>query len=137
MQYLRADREQKRLRQYGKAPADGPAGLDRSNRPAAILRANDFAHQDGACRPFAAETEAEQGARHQKLIEVLYKGTDQREEREPDDGDLQRLDASDAVAQIAGKPAADGRGEQRDSACKTGRAGSTFHIVMMVPITSG
>jgi hypothetical protein len=57
--------------------------LHRADGASAVLRPDRFAHQYGAGRPFATEAETEQGAGDQQLIEILHKGADQREHREP------------------------------------------------------
>jgi hypothetical protein len=90
------------------------------------LRADRFAHQHGARGPFAAEAETEQCTGNDQLIEILHKGADQREEREPQDGQLQGFDAADAIREIAAQPAADRGGQQRHRSGKSGAAGVDF-----------
>ncbi|MHC2772080.1 hypothetical protein ACVIM7_001547 [Bradyrhizobium liaoningense] len=85
------------------------------------MRPDRLTHQHGARRPFAAEAETEHGTCDQELVEILHDGADQREEREPDDGDLERPDTPDMVGEIAAEPAADGGGEQGHRARKAGR----------------
>ncbi|MFK4652760.1 hypothetical protein ABIF97_002694 [Bradyrhizobium japonicum] len=117
----RQSREQDRLRQHGETPADRPARLHRADCASAILRPDRLAHQHGARRPLAAEAETEHGARDQELVEILHDRADQREEREPDDGDLERPDTSDMIGEIAAEPAADRGGQQRHGAGESGR----------------
>src|SRR3954447_1648260 len=81
--FRREQRKQDRLRQNGETPANGPTRLNRSNGAPTILRTNDFAHQDGARRPFTAEAKAKNGARDQKLAEILRERADDGEEGEP------------------------------------------------------
>jgi hypothetical protein len=81
-----------------------------------------FPHEHGARRPLSAETEAEQRAADDQLREVLRKRAKQAEDREPQDRDLQRANAADAVGQIAGEPSAESREQQRRRDGETGRA---------------
>jgi len=96
------------LQQHRRSPADRPAGLHRADGPAAVLRPDGFAHQHRARRPLAAEAEAEQGAQDHQLREVLCESAQQREERKPDDSELERTHPPDAVREVARDPAAEG-----------------------------
>ena len=107
---------EQRVHQRRGAPAHRPAALHETDGAAAIFVADDFAHQHRAGRPFGAEAEALQRARHEQLLEILREAAQEGEDRVPQHGDLQHPDPAVAVAQRAGEPAAEGRDHQRDGA---------------------
>src|SRR5262245_19538303 len=98
-----------------RSPADGPAGLYKADRPAAILVADDFAHQHCAGSPFAAKAETVQRAQNEELFEVLGERAEKREERIPEDGDLQHLHPTETVGECAAEPSAERGNQQRYS----------------------
>jgi len=63
-----------------------------------------------------------QRAQHEQLLEILRKGAQKREERIPEDRDLQHADATETVGERAAKPAAQRRDQQGDGADEPGLA---------------
>lgn len=103
-------------------PADRPAALYQPDRLAAMCGRDDLADQHGAHRPFAAEPEPLQRAKHEDLLEVLREADRERADREPQDRALQYLDPSVAIREDAGNPAAHRRENQRHGAQQAGLA---------------
>jgi hypothetical protein len=64
-------------------------------------------NQHRAGSPLPAEPKPVQAAQDEKLLEVLREGAQEREDRIPQDRDLQHADAAEAVRERAGKPAAE------------------------------
>ena len=113
---------ERRIDERCATPTDRPAGLHETDAAAAVFVADDFAHQHGAGGPFAAKAEPVQRAQHEQLLEILRKGAQKREERIPEDRDLQHADATETVGERAAKPAAQRRDQQGDGADEPGLA---------------
>jgi len=69
-------------------------------------RRNHLTHQHCARRPFAAKTKTHQCAEEQKLVIDLRKPAEQREQRKPENSDLQRTNPSELVGEGARDPPA-------------------------------
>src|SRR6266481_1729355 len=105
------------------ARADGRTGLHEADAAAAILVADDLAHQYRAGGPLATEPEPVQAAQDEQLLEVLREAAQEGEDRIPQDRDLQHAQAAEAVRERAGKPAAERRGHDGDGADRPGGPG--------------
>ena len=77
-----------------------------------MLRTNRLSKQNGARGPFATETESEESARCEQLLEVLRETGKETEDCEPEDRDLKGSDAADAIGEVSTEPAADGGHQQ-------------------------
>jgi hypothetical protein len=110
------------VQQRARGPADTPAGLHQPDRAAAILVAHCLADQHRTGRPLAAKAKAVQRTQHEKLLEILREAAKEGEHRVPQDRDLQHPHAAIAIAQRAGKPAAERRDQQRHRADKASLA---------------
>ena len=104
---LRQDGEDDGEQEGGGAIAHRPAALHGADGAAAIFLADHLAHQGGARGPFASEAEALEAARDHQLAEGMGETRKRREDREPEDGDLQDFLAADPVGQEAGDDAAE------------------------------
>src|SRR5262249_35767778 len=71
----------------GQTRADGRTGLHEADAPAAILVADDLAHQYRAGGPLATEPEPVQAAQDEQLLEVLREAAQEGEDRIPQDRD--------------------------------------------------
>jgi hypothetical protein len=90
------------------SPADRPACLYRTHGLAAVLGANCLAHQNRANCPFAAETQALQASRNEKLPEGIRQSAQEREKCETRNRELENADSAVTIRQEPGKPAANG-----------------------------
>ena len=131
----RQQREGQRVQDRRRAPAHRPAALHRAHGLAAMLGADDLAHQHRADGPLAAEAQALQRAQHEQLFEVLREADGHRADREPQDGVLQHAHAAVAVGQDAREPAAQRREQQRDGAQHAGLPLVDAPKLMSVEIT--
>src|SRR5690606_671120 len=93
------------------ARADRRPAVQRAERLAAVLRGNDLAQQYRAHRPFGAEPDPLQHADREELLIALRETGREREERKPQDRDLQDPRAPEPVAQPAADPAPNRRRE--------------------------
>jgi hypothetical protein len=92
--------------QRRQARAEGRTGLHEADAAAAILVADDLAHQYRAGSPLAAEAEPVQTAQNEQLLEILREAAQEGEDRVPQNSDLQHPHPAEAVSKRASKPAA-------------------------------
>jgi hypothetical protein len=93
------------------ARADRRAAVHDAQRLAAMLRRDHLAQQHRAHGPFGAEADALQHPGGEQLLVVLGEARQGREDREPQDGQLQDPRPPEPVAEPAAQPAADRRGD--------------------------
>ena len=104
--------KEKGVQQRRRAPSDRPAGLHDSQRFAAMLGADHFSQQHRARGPLASEAKTQQGARGEQLFVILGKPRQERENRKPQDRDLECENTAVAVREPPGEPSAQCRNQQ-------------------------
>ena len=78
-----------------------------------MLRAYHFTQQHCARGPFTSKAESQQGARREQLRIVLRQPRQERENREPQNRDLQRQHPAEAIRKPSCEPSAGGGHQQR------------------------